>query len=53
MKGLKMAKKFAKGLDKAWYQYQDLYDRHMTLLRDLGEATDGMMLVRTVDEPPI
>jgi len=35
-----MARKFAKGLDKAWFQYQDLYDRHMVLLRDIGETED-------------
>jgi len=33
-----MAKKFEDGLEKAWYQYQDLYDRHMALLRALGES---------------
>jgi hypothetical protein len=35
-----MPKKFAKGLDKAWFQYQDLYDRYMALLREIGEATN-------------
>ena len=33
-----MTKKFAPGLDQAWFQYQDLYDRYMSLLRDVGEA---------------
>ena len=33
-----MAKKFAKGLSKAWNQYQDLYDRHMRLLKRLGQG---------------
>jgi hypothetical protein len=33
-----MAKRFEDGLEKAWYQYQDLYDRHMALLRALGES---------------
>jgi len=35
-----MAKKFADGLEKAWFQYQDLYDRHMGLLRAIGEESD-------------
>lgn len=33
-----MAKQFPKALRKAWLQYQDLYDRHMRLLRKLGEG---------------
>ena len=33
-----MAKPFPKALRKAWLQYQDLYDRHMRLLRHLGEG---------------
>ena len=33
-----MAKRFGKGLKRAWVQYQDLFDRHMRLLRKLGEG---------------
>ena len=33
-----MAKKFSKGLKSAWVKYQDLYDRHMRLLRRLGQG---------------
>ncbi len=31
-------KKFPKQLRKAWLQYQDLYDRHMRLLRQVGDG---------------
>lgn len=33
-----MPKKFPKGLETAWIQYQDLRDRYMRLLRRLGEG---------------
>ncbi len=33
-------RKFPKGVERAWYHYQDLYDRHMALLRDIGGAQD-------------
>jgi len=29
-----------KSLEDAWSQYKDLYDRHMFLLRLIGETTD-------------
>ena len=40
MEVAKMAKQFAPGLDKAWFQYQDLYDSHMALLRHIGESVN-------------
>ena len=33
-----MARQFQKGLEKAWYHYQDIYDRHMALLKRIGEG---------------
>lgn len=35
-----MSKKLNKDIQKAWFQYQDLFDRHMALLRAIGESTD-------------
>jgi len=33
-----MVRAFEDGLDRAWVQYQDLYDKYMGLLRCLGMA---------------
>ena len=44
-----MTKRFEEGLEKAWFQYQDLYDRHRALLRAIGESDDLGSLQETFE----